>query len=111
MNRDYHVKKNTDIEKIIQAKISVGDSYFVVYRKENHDNPHMHFAISVPKKFGNAVKRNQAKRRVRDIISNHRFKNNFDFFVVVKPSANQLEYQEIADDLHKLFARAKLLEG
>lgn len=110
MNKTFHVKKSTEIEKIIKAKNSVGDQYFVVYRLKNHDNLHMRFAISVPKKYGNAVERNKIKRRIRDIVSKLAFQKHYDFFIVVKSSASGLDYQSIADDLYKLFARAKILE-
>jgi len=110
MNKDFHVKKSKEIEKIIQVKSSVGDQYFVVYRRENHENLHMRFAISVPKKYGNAVERNLMKRRIREIVSKLSFVSHFDFFIVVKSNASLLDFQAIADDLYKLFARAKLLE-
>ena len=110
MNKDFHVKKSTEIEIIIKAKISVGDQYFVVYKLENHDNLHMRFAISVPKRYGTAVERNKIKRRIRDVISKNAFKKQYDFFIVVKSSAAGLDYQSIANDLYKLFARAKILE-
>jgi len=111
VNKDFHVKKSAEIEKIIQAKISVGDQYFVVYRRENHDNLHMRFAVSVPKKYGNAVERNLMKRRIREVVSKLGFLKQFDFFIVVKSSSSKLDYQQISDDLYKLFARAKILEG
>ncbi|PKK96394.1 MAG: ribonuclease P protein component [Tenericutes bacterium HGW-Tenericutes-1] len=110
MNKDFHVKKSTEIEKIIKAKISVGDQYFVVYKQENHDNLHMRFAISVPKKYGNAVERNKMKRRIREVVSKLAFFKHYDFFIVVKSSASKLDFKAISDDLYKLFARAKILE-
>ncbi len=110
MNKTFHVKKSSEIEKIIHAKNSVGDQYFVVYRQENHDNLHMRFAISVPKKYGNAVQRNLMKRRIREVVSKISFLHHIDFFIVVKSSASRLSFQEINDDLYKLFARAKIIE-
>jgi ribonuclease P protein component len=109
MDKSYHVRKNTDIEKIIKRKDSVGDPYFVVYKLENKDIPHLRFAISVSKKFGNAVERNRVRRRIREIVAHANLKPAFDYFIVVKPAAAPLQFSEISANLSKLFARAKII--
>jgi len=111
LKKEYSIKKNSEIEKIIQRKNSVGDQFFVIYKAEQTKYPHFRFAQSVSKKFGNAVKRNLVKRRVREIILQNQFKSNHEFFIVIKPAANKLEFLELKNDLEKLFARAKILEG
>lgn len=111
MEKAYRVKKSTEIEQIMNQKNSVGDGYFVVYKKTKSDETHFRFAVSVPKKYGNAVLRNLMKRRIREIVRNHHFLQNIDFFIIAKPKANSLSFQEIQDRLEKLFARAKILEG
>jgi ribonuclease P protein component len=111
VNRTFSIKKNEEIEKIIQNKNRVSDPYFVLYKQENLINTHFRFAVSVPKKFGDAVHRNQVKRRVRAVVDQKQFVKTMDFFLVVKAAANTLEYSEIAAGLEKLFARAKILEG
>ena len=111
MNRTFSIKKNLEIEKIMQSKIRVSDPCFVLYKLENLNNPHFRFAVSVPKKFGDAVHRNQVKRRVRAVVDQKQFVKTIDFFIVVKAAANTLEFSQIAVSLEKLFARAKILEG
>ena len=110
MEKAFRVKKNTEIEKIIQKKDSVGDGFFVVYKYENLKTGHFRFAVSVSKKFGIAVERNLVKRRVREIVSAEDFQARFDFLVIVKPAANRLDFQEIKTALNKLFAKAKIIE-
>ncbi len=109
MDKSYHVRKNEDIEKIIKRKDTVGDAYFVVYKLDQPAFPHLRFAVSVPKKYGNAVQRNQIRRRIREIVAHAELKPNFDYFIVVKPNAASLTFDEIRADLHKLFARAKII--
>lgn len=110
MEKAYRVKKNTEIEKIIHKKDSVGDGFFVIYKSENSKTGHFRFAVSVSKKFGIAVERNLVKRRIREIVAAAEFQERFDFLIVVKPAANRLDFQEIKNDLSKLFARAKITE-
>lgn len=110
MNKDFRVKKSSEIEDILKRKQSVGGPYFTIYKKENHDAIHFRFAISVSKKFGNAVERNRLKRRVREIVKACSFRNNYDFFIIAKPAANTLEFSVMKQELEKLFARAKILE-
>jgi len=109
MDKSYHVRKNDDIERIIKRKDTVGDAYFVVYKLENPDVPHLRFAVSVPKKYGNAVARNRIRRRIREIVAHAGLKDAFDYFIVVKPAAAPLTFAELSADLHKLFARAKII--
>lgn len=111
MNRTFSIKKNLEIEKIMQSKNRVSDPFFVLYKLENLNNSHFRFAISVPKKYGDAVHRNQVKRRVRAVVDQKQFVKTMDFFIVVKAAANTLDYAQIAAGLEKLFARAKILEG
>jgi len=111
MDKTYHVRKNEEIEKIIKRKDTVGDQFFVVYKLENPALPHLRFAISVSKKFGNAVERNRMRRRIREIVQKAGLKPIYDYFIVVKPAAAPLQFADIAADLQKLFARAKIIEG
>lgn len=110
MNKDFRVKKSREIEEILKRKQSVGGPYFTIYKKENHDAIHFRFAVSVSKKFGNAVERNQLKRRVREIVQSCSFRNNVDFFIITKPAAKTLDFATMKQELEKLFARAKILE-
>ncbi len=95
MKKEYRVKKSSEIEMIIRKRQSRGNKYFVLYKNENHDISHFRYAVSVSKKFGNAVERNKIKRRVRDIISHSEINDQYDIFVVVKNDARSLDFTEI----------------
>jgi ribonuclease P protein component len=108
MKKEYRVKKGNEIEKIIKDRKSVGNKYFVIYKKTNHENIHFRFAVSVPKKFGNAVQRNKIKRQVREIISKLDIKPSIDFFIVIKASANALTFSEIKNSIQQLVKKQKI---
>lgn len=109
MKKEYRVKKGKEIEMIVKGRKSVGNKYFVLYKRENHDNTHFRFAVSVSKKFGNAVKRNKIKRQVREVVSKHEFFPKLDLFVVIKNNSNELTFQEIKSNLEQLIKKHKIL--
>ena len=67
MNRKYSLKRNHDIEILVKLRQSVGNKSYTVYYAYQ-DDAECKIAISVSKKFGNAVARNYGKRVVREII-------------------------------------------
>ena len=109
MKKAYRVKKSSEIEGIIKNKQSKGNSYFVVYKKKNHENIHFRFAVSVSKKYGNAVKRNKIKRQIREIISKSKIINDIDVFVVVKIKASNLIFTEIKKNIEMLIKKQDIL--
>lgn len=109
MKKEYRIKKNEEISKLIGYKQTVGDRYFVIYKSDIKEE-HFRFAVSVNKKYGNAPERNKAKRRVREVVRKFSYKN-YDFFIVIKNNAKDLSFQDIHDKLLRLFKRADILEG
>ncbi len=109
MKKQFRIKKNEEILDLLKKKKTVGDRYFVIYSSNLKDS-HFRFAVSVNKKFGNAPERNKVKRRVREVVANYNFKP-YDFFIVIKNNVKELSFDEIHQDLKKLFKRADILEG
>ena len=108
MKKEYRIKKNEEIESVLNERNSIASKYFVIYKKENHETNHYRYAISVPKKFGNAVNRNLMKRRIRSVVRDVNLLNNYDFFIVVKIQASSLSFLEIKKELLSLFTNLKL---
>ena len=111
MKRIYSLKKKEEIDQIFNSKKSVGHSYLSIYY-ETYDQPHFKYAISIGKKYGNAVNRNLAKRRIRYVLSINKDKihPNVSFVVVVKPKANTLSYQKLSEMLTSLLYKSKILK-
>ena len=100
ISKEYHIKKNQEIEKIIKNKNSVGNKYFVIYSMDNIETNHYRFSISIGKKYGIAVKRNLMKRRVREIIKNNmKLIKNKDYVIVIKPASKDLDFIEIEKNI------------
>jgi len=99
MKKEYRVKKSSEIEMIVKLRQSKADKYFVLYKRENHENSHFRFAVSVSKKFGNAVERNKIKRQVREVISKIDISDKYDVFIVVKKNIKGIKFSEIKDSI------------
>lgn len=110
MKKQYRIKKSKEIDAIIRQRKNYGNKFFVIYYKENQ-NEHFRFAISIGKRYGNAVKRNLIKRQIRMIFqNNHKNLPKIDYVVVVKPQAKSLNYQEIMTELENLIFKTQIKE-
>ena len=101
MNKDYIVKKNYEIQKIIKNNKKLSSKYFVVYYI-NNKGIHDRYCISISKKIGNAVIRNTYKRKIKDILMKNNFNKNCDYVIIVKKSILNESYDNIKNDLVKI---------
>ena len=100
------IKKNYDINSVIDSKNMIKNRYFYIYNKESNYNNYR-FAICVSKKIGNAVRRNKVKRQIKDIIdkSNLVFKSNIDYVIIVRKEINNASFIEIKESLIDLISK------
>jgi len=110
VKRKFSLKKNDEIKRVLDARHVVRNRYFSIHKYKNHDMNYFRFAISVPKKYGNAVERNQMKRRIKMIIAQYKIKEPFDFFIIVNPKAKQLSFQSIDQEITFLLKKHNIIE-
>ena len=113
MNKRYRIKKSSEIDAIFKQRVVKGDSYFAIYQSEEPISEQFRFAMSIGRRYGNAVARNLAKRRIRMIISDYKnqIKKSKLFVIVVKPTCAQLSYQDMKTKLTVLLKKSKLMEN
>lgn len=109
MKKEYRIKKGSEIEQIMKQRQSTGSKYFVIYQGKNHDQSHFRFAVSVSKKFGNAVKRNRIKRQIREVIAHCGDIKPVNFFVVIKVSARELTFVQIEKEVKRLMKKLHIM--
>ncbi len=113
MKKEYRIKKNSEIDAIFKKKISKSNSYYAIYQSSDPQASHFRYALSIGKKYGNAVKRNFAKRRIRMIVTeqSNNIKSDVCFVMVIKPKSKDLSYNEMRQHLNELMKKSKLLEN
>ena len=109
MKKNFRVKREKDFKEIFQYGTSFANRKFVVYQLENQQN-HFRVGLSVSKKLGNAVTRNQIKRRIRHILLNVRghLADDVDFVVIARKGAESLDYAEMEKNLLHVLKLSKI---
>ena len=111
MKKRFRVKKEKDFNAIFQEGKSVANRKFVVYRLENSEQ-HFRVGLSVSKKLGNAVTRNQIKRRIRHVLITHKDQiiENLDFVVIARKGVEEMNYTEIEKNLLHVLRLANIYQ-
>ena len=111
MKKNFRVKREKDFKEIFQYGTSFANRKFVVYQLENQQN-HFRVGLSVSKKLGNAVTRNQIKRRIRHILLNVRghLADDVDFVVIARKGVESLDYAEMEKNLLHVLKLSKIYQ-
>ena len=109
MKKNFRVKREKDFKAIFKEGTSFANRKFVVYQLENQKN-HFRVGLSVSKKLGNAVTRNQIKRRIRHILLSVRehLADNVDFVVIARKGVESLDYAEMEKNLLHVLKLSKI---
>ena len=109
MKKEYRIKKSKEIEEVLKNKKYTSNPYFTIYIKENNENHHFRYAMSVNKKIGKAVVRNRLKRQIRSIISQITIKDNIDLFIIVRNKVLDIDFNEMNKQIFYLLRKQKIV--
>lgn len=111
MKKNFRVKREKDFKAIFKDGTSFANRKFVVYQLENQQN-HFRVGLSVSKKLGNAVTRNQIKRRIRHILQSVKgsLVEHVDFVVIARKGVETLEYVEMEKNLLHVLKLSKIYQ-
>lgn len=100
MKKENRIKKNEEIAKIVLGKQKVkSDSFFIYYQKNENIT---RVAVSVSKKIGNSVKRNHAKRIIRELVRPNLNKfNPVNLVVVVKKDLKDVDFFKLTEEMFR----------
>ena len=111
MKKNFRVKREKDFKAIFKEGTSFANRKFVIYRLENKQK-HFRVGLSVSKRLGNAVTRNQIKRRIRHILQNARgeISEDVDFVVIARNGVEALGYAEMEKNLLHVLKLSKIYQ-
>ncbi|WP_312144244.1 ribonuclease P protein component [Lysinibacillus capsici] len=112
MKKRQRVKKNDDFQKVFKKGKSFANRQFVVYFLSKEEQTEFRVGLSVSKKLGNAVKRNQIKRYIRHSILDLKddLKTNMDYVIIARQPAATMDFHEVKQSLQHVLKNAKVLK-
>ena len=105
------LRKKKDFDIIYKNGKSIGDRFIVLFfRKNNLSENRTGFLAS--KKVGNSVKRNRARRLMRESYRNigENLPQGYDFIIIARNTINGKKCIEVQRSLASAFKRAGLME-
>ncbi len=112
MKKEYRIKKNKEFQEVFKRGKSFANRQFVIYLLKKEDQAHFRIGLSVSKKLGNAVTRNQIKRYIRQSVLEleDRLQNDKDYVIIARKPAADMGMHEIKKSLEHVFKVAKVLK-
>ncbi len=111
MKRAVTLKENYEFRRLYQKGASAVDRNMVVYCRKNHLGRNR-FGYVSSVKLGNAVTRNRARRRLREVsrLNADRLKTGYDIILVARTRTVSAPFSELMDTYVRLAGKLSLLK-
>lgn len=113
LKKEYRVKKNKEFQEAFKKGKSFANRQFVVYSLKKPEQEHFRIGLSVSKKIGNAVVRNQIKRYIRQAFHEleNDLHNQFDYIIIARKPTADMGFHEIKKSLTHVLKLSKVFQS
>lgn len=109
LKKAFRIKKNDEFQTVFKRGRSVANRQFVIYTLKMEELNHFRIGLSVSKKIGNAVKRNQIKRYIRQAF--HEFQEQVesgrDYVIIARKPAAEMDFHSVKKSLEHVLRLGK----
>ena len=112
MKQDVTIKQNHEFRRLYNKGSNAVTPSMVVYCRKNRF-AHNRLGITVSTKIGCAVKRNRARRRLRELfrLAQPVMKQGYDVVIVARTRAVTIPHQKLKADFDRALAQLDLLQA
>lgn len=112
MKKAYRLKKDEEFQLVFKQGKSFANRQLVLYYLSKSEQEHFRVGLSVSKKIGNAVKRNQIKRYLRQAFLEleGQVDNRQDIIVIARFPTNNMGFHEIKKSLIHVLFKSQVLK-
>jgi len=103
------LRSKSDFTRVFEDGTTFSNSMMVLKMASNELTANR-FGFTVSKRIGNAVTRNKAKRRLKEIVRTLQIKQGWDVVLIARPQIRSSEFKRIEDSVRDILSKAKLLE-
>ena len=109
--RENVLRRKEDFDRIYRKGKSVGDRYVVIFCMR-HDLGFNRIAYLASKKVGNSVKRNRARRLMRESvrISDAEIRQGYDLIIIARNTINGKKCADVKKSIEAALRRLKVIE-
>ena len=111
MKQGVTLKKNHEFRRLYQKGASAAGGSMVVYCRKNHLG-HNRLGLTASVKLGHAVKRNRARRRLREVyrLNSSDLRQGYDLILVARGRTVTVSWKELNDTFQRLCQKLDLWE-
>ncbi|MEB7773202.1 ribonuclease P protein component [Kurthia gibsonii] len=112
MKKSRRVKSEHDFQKVFRRGKSFANRQFVIYGLAKEEQEQFRIGLSVSKKLGNAVTRNQIKRYIRQSFHelDLELRQDMDYVIIARKPAATMNFEEVKKSLEHVLKISKFLK-